>query len=108
MSTAAGTRIFGVKVTLDPKIIIGGLVVLAGILFWYNSGSDDSSAPVTTRSFNPDAVASAPVAAPARPVVVRRRGSTPSSDRNTLRLVSVGALQLVPRCTRVPEVSAKE
>ncbi len=84
MSTATGTRIFGIKVTLDPKIIIGGLVVLAGILFWYNSGSDDPATPAA-RPFNPDTVATAPVSS-ARPTIVQRRAGAPVNDHGTLRL----------------------
>ena len=41
MSAASPTKIFGIRVGIDPKFLIGGLIVLAVILFWYNSRSDE-------------------------------------------------------------------
>lgn len=91
MSAATGTRIFGMRVTIDPKIIVGVLVVLAGFLFWYNSGSDEApSAPVSSAS-NPAALPVAPPSATARPVIVPRRAGGPSNERGTLRLRAIDA-----------------
>lgn len=84
MSAATGTRIFGVKVGIDPKILVGGLVVLAGILFWVNSSSDDTPASVTTGA-NPAAIAPSPATSPARSANLIRRGGPPVNDRGVLR-----------------------
>ena len=56
MNGAAQTKIFGLRVSLDPKFIVAGLIAVAALLFWYNSRSDEE--------------------APSRPAV----GTAPSSE----------------------------
>ena len=63
---------------------------MAGILFWYNSGSDDTAVAPAATAFNPNTVASTP-ASPARAAVVQRRSGAPANERNTLRLVPIDA-----------------
>ena len=86
MSATNATRIFGIRVGVDPKILIGGLVVIAGLLFWYNSSSDDSVAsPAATPTAT--AIANNPsYIAPVRPAPARRRGTALASDRSALRI----------------------
>lgn len=36
-----GTTIFGIRVGLDPKILVGGLIALALVMYWYNSRGDE-------------------------------------------------------------------
>lgn len=43
MSSAAQTKIFGMRLGLDPKFIVIGLIAVAGLLFWYNSRSDEET-----------------------------------------------------------------
>jgi hypothetical protein len=42
MSAASQARIFGMKVGVDPKFLVLGLVAVAGLLFWFNSRADDT------------------------------------------------------------------
>jgi hypothetical protein len=85
------------KVGVDPKILVGALVAVAAILFWYNSRSEDApSAPIRpstavrteTPSFTPP-----PAAAPAKTRASNSRRSTNqiANDRGALRLRPVDA-----------------
>jgi hypothetical protein len=110
MSAASGTRIFGVRVGIDPKILVAGILVLAALLFWYNSRADEeTSAPATAvRHAAPTAAAM-----PKSHIATTRRG-TVSADRGTLRLRPVDAtrgdvdptlrLDLLERLQSVDEV----
>lgn len=85
MSAAAQTRIFGIRVGVDPKILVGGLIAVAVALFWYNSRGDDTGAPVTVRPHN----SATPANANRRRPVVRRQAN--ANERGTLRLRPVDA-----------------
>ena len=88
MSAAHATKIFGIRVGIDPKILIGALVVLAGILFWYNSRSDDGEvAPTPARApvAGTTQTAPPPTATGSRRSV-SRRGASLNNDRSRLRL----------------------
>lgn len=87
MSAAAQTKIFGMRLGIDPKILIGALIAIAAALFWYNSRGDDQTsgtAAVVRRE-----TASGPIVARPRAATVRRSGN--SADRGTLRLRPVDA-----------------
>jgi len=91
MSAAAQTRIFGMRIGLDPKLIVAGLVVVAVALYWFNSRNSESASPAVT---NPQTTAATPAAAPrARPLAARRvnRNAVNSNNRGTLRLEAVDA-----------------
>jgi hypothetical protein len=89
VSAAAQTKIFGLRIGVDPKILVGGMIVVAALLFWYNSKSDDEqSAPAARPN----------VTAPAATTPVRAhtpiRRAAPSGDRaGTLRLRAIDATQ---------------
>ncbi len=80
MSAAAQTRIFGIRVGVDPKILAGGLIALAVLLFWYNSRGGEGSAPASVR---PRSAAPA-INSNTRKPVVRRQAA--ANDRGILRL----------------------
>jgi hypothetical protein len=89
MSAAAQTKIFGIKVGVDPKVIIGVLVVVAGLVFWYNSrSSEEGPSGVNLRQG---------VTAPAglQPAHARtrraHRGDVNTANRGTLRIKEVDA-----------------
>lgn len=82
------TRIFGIRLGLDPKILVGGIVLLALVLFWYNSRGNDE--PSTTSSATHPERAAAPAVVPKSHIATVRRGSV-SNDRGTLRLRPVDA-----------------
>lgn len=42
-SMSGGTTIFGMRVGIDPKILVGGLIALAVALYWYNSRDDQEA-----------------------------------------------------------------
>lgn len=88
MSAAAETRIFGIRVGLNPKILLTGLIAVAGLLFWHNLHSDDESAPATAVRSNTPA---RPVLASKRHIPVRRPVS--SERGGTLRLRPIDATQ---------------
>jgi hypothetical protein len=113
MSTAGGTRIFGLRLGIDPKFLVGGILAIAGLLFWYNSRGDDeeTSAPANAvRHVAPTAAVT-----PKSHIAATRRG-TVSADRGTLRLRPVDAtrgdvdptlrLDLLERLQSVDEVPA--
>lgn len=88
--SAKQTTIFGMRLGLDPKILVGGIVLMAAVLFWYNSRGDEEG-PTTGTAARP----AAPVAAVTMPkshiATVRRGNSTNTNDRGTLRLRAVDA-----------------
>jgi hypothetical protein len=82
MSAAAQTKLFGVRIPVDPKILFGGLAVLIAVLFWYNSRSDDEAGPpASTRTET-----ARPAAAPLRTRTPVARRANATSDRGVLRL----------------------
>jgi hypothetical protein len=87
-AAAAQTRIFGIRFGVDPKILVGCIVLLALFLFWYNSRGDDEG-PAT----NASAVRPATPAAVTNPRshIATRRGTANANDRGTLRLRPVDA-----------------
>jgi hypothetical protein len=86
MSAANATKIFGIRVSIDPKILIGGLVALAAVLFWYNSHSDEGdTASTPTRAPVAETAQTAPAVTAARKQAARR-GSSSANDRGRLRL----------------------
>lgn len=89
MSAANATKIFGIRVGIDPKFLIGGLIVLAAILFWYNSRSDEGgtvSPSMRTPSAGTVQTAPPPAATSSSRKSVARRGSISANDRSRLRL----------------------
>lgn len=88
MKPASQTTIFGIRMKLDPKILVGGIILLAGFLFWYNSRGDDEG-PNTAATVRP--VAPAAAAMPKSHIATIRRGPTATNDRGTLRLRPVDA-----------------
>lgn len=110
MSAAAQTRIFGIRIGLDPKILAGGLIAIAVALYWYNSRSDDTAPAVTV---HPQSSAASATSAPRRRPVLRRQNAL--NDRGMLRLRAVDAssgkvdptlrLDLLARVQAVPAVA---
>jgi len=83
MAARAQTKIFGIRIGIDPKILAGALIVLAVLLFWYNMRSDDDTGP-SASTIRRDA---APPAVPVRPSsVARMRRSQNANNGDTLRL----------------------
>lgn len=87
MSAAAQTRIFGIRLGVDPKILVGGLIIIAGILFWFNSRGDDET---STAAATPHVAATTPAGAATRGRTPIRRQAA-ASDKGTLRLRPVDA-----------------
>jgi len=83
MSAPAQTKLFGMRIPVDPKILFGGLAVLIAVLFWYNSRSDDEvGPPASTRTETATPAAAVPLRT--RTAVARRANA--ASDRGVLRL----------------------
>lgn len=86
MAAQAQTKIFGLKLNVDPKIFVGALIVVAALLFWYNSRSDDDT-PASATVHHDAAPTSATAGVPTRPRAVASRRTTQNlADRDTLRL----------------------
>ncbi|MGI9075601.1 MAG: hypothetical protein ACR2JB_30710 [Bryobacteraceae bacterium] len=88
MNSAAPTKIFGIRMGIDPKVIVVLLIGVAAILFWYNSRGDEGGAPA---SAGRPAVTTTPTAAgraPAASTAAVRRASK-NSDHGTLRLRAI-------------------
>lgn len=67
---------------LDPKILLGGIIVLAGFLFWYNSRGDEEGPSSAAAPVRPAAA----IPMPKSHIGTVRRGQAASNDRGTLRL----------------------
>lgn len=80
-AAAAQTKIFGIRLGIDPKFLILGLFVVGGLLYWYNSRGDEDSEGTAV---NRPAVTATPAVA-LRPHVTRRSVAS-NAERNTLRV----------------------
>ena len=89
MSAAAQTKIFGIRVRIDPRVLLGGLVVIAVLLFWYNSRNDDETSAPTTGAFRSPAPAT--TRSPRSYTAARRDIKTSAERGNALRLRPVDA-----------------
>jgi hypothetical protein len=88
MSAVAQTRIFGIRLGLDPKFLVLGLIVVAGLLFWYNSRDDEEG---TAHSTVKQAVQPATVPATIRAHPTRARRSNQTNEHATLRVRPIDA-----------------
>jgi hypothetical protein len=89
MNSAAPTKIFGIRMGIDPKVIVVLLIGLAAILFWYNSRGDEGGAP--TSAGRPAVTTTPPTIAgrvPTASTAAVRRASK-NSDHGTLRLRAI-------------------
>jgi hypothetical protein len=91
MSVApSSTKIFGIRLGVDPKLLVGALLVFAAALFWYNSRGDEgpTSTPPATAAANPavDGVGPLPAPPPAAARSVRRARTTGNDRGGALRL----------------------
>jgi len=86
MSAAAQTKLFGIRIPVDPKIFFGALAAVIVLLFWYNSrGDEEPSAPATANVRTSDAATPA-LAVPLRTRTFASRRAVAMSDRGVLRL----------------------
>jgi hypothetical protein len=86
MNATAQTKIFGIRLGIDPKILVVGLLGIAAVIFWINSrGGNEGSSPHVINPEQTSPIASS-VTKGARQAD-RRRGS--HQDRGTLRLRAV-------------------
>ena len=113
--TAGRTKIFGMNLGVDPKIVVLALIVIAGLIYYFTSGSE------TQGSSNLPAAANVPASQDAAklPRVGRaeatRRANALRSERATLRLVPVDGsrgdidptlrLGLLERVKNVPQAA---
>lgn len=87
MSAAAQTKIFGVRVPVDPKILFGVLGILIALLYWYNSRGDEGGTPTTSPApVRTETTATAPTATPIRARTPVSRRAVAMNDRGALRL----------------------
>ena len=89
MKTSKQTQIFGFRLGVDPKILVGGIVLLAIVLFWYNSRGDEEGPSGGGNAVRPAAPAA--VTMPKSHIAAIRRGTSATNDRGTLRLRPVDA-----------------
>ena len=86
MAASSDTRIFGLKIGLDPKVLVGALIAVAALLFWFNSRSSDDSTPaaaVSTRR----GVANVPETEAVRPrTTAASRRAHNANENGSLRL----------------------
>ncbi len=88
MNTATKqTKIFGIGLGIDPKILVGALIGVAALLFWYNSRGDEQPASGANAHVAEPASAAPQVIAKSHAQSQRRRGM--HDDRGTLRLQTV-------------------
>lgn len=88
MSSATQTKIFGIRVGVDPKILVVALIAIAATLFWFNSRGDQAGSSVPSTAIHAQFLNSGPaVGAKRNQLADRRRNSR--DDRGTLRLRAV-------------------
>lgn len=95
MSTPSRTKIFGITLAVDPKILIGSLLAFAAVLFWFESRGDDSRASTS----RPVAVSSNPSFAAGENKsrrVQRRRSSGNEQNKLELKLIDITRADIDP------------
>jgi hypothetical protein len=88
--SSAKTKIFGMTIGIDPKIIVGALLVVAGLVYYFNSQGEDR--PLATASAPApvvNAVHAPTVPAVSRSAAMRRTENARSSARVGLKLVPI-------------------
>ena len=85
MSAPAQTKIFGIRIGGNPKVIAGVFLAFALGLLWFNTRSDDDSGPPASSAHQTPALAPVATLRPVR-VVKSRRSQSNVNDRGTLRL----------------------
>jgi hypothetical protein len=112
MSAVAQTRVFGIRLGVDPKILLTALITLAAFLFWYESGNGDdsleSASSVIARVQTHPSLSS-----PSRLRALEPRRTSPAIERNTPKLRPIDAtrgdidptlrLDLLDRLQGMPE-----
>jgi hypothetical protein len=117
MSAASQTKIFGIKIGLDPKIVVGGLFLIALLLFFLYGRSDSgSSSAVTPAPATVPSAAALPANPSARLARRRSRAAVAMADRGALRIRPVDAtrgdidptlrIDMLQRLRNVPEAPA--
>ena len=92
MSAGAQTKIFGIRVGVDPKWIVVGLIAAAALLFWMNSKSNDQTSGPIASAARTTAVPPSDGAVPLRNRArLARRTVQPANERGVLRLKPVDA-----------------
>lgn len=112
MSTAAQTKIFGLRLGVDPKILVAGLIVLAVFLFWYESGTGNDALEQASSGIAPTQTHQSP-SSPSRLRLFEPRRTSPAIERNTPKLRPIDAsrgdidptlrLDLLDRLQGMPE-----
>jgi hypothetical protein len=87
MSAAAGTKIFGIRLGLDPKVLVGGLLAFSALLFWFNSRNDEAGP--TGSSVRGQPVTSATAPDMRNKPRIARHSSLSRNNRDTLKYVPV-------------------
>jgi len=106
--SAARTKIFGMDLGIDPKVIILVLLILAAAVYYFTSSSEPSGG-----SNGPSTAANQPVARPALPSVAAAHARRMSKvDRDVLKLIPIDGsrgdvdptlhLRLLDRVKNVP------
>jgi hypothetical protein len=121
VSAASQTKIFGIKIGVDPKIFVGALFAIALLLFFVYGRSDSGSASVgpspagasSAASTTTNALSSAAANSAARQLRRRNRTAVASLDRGALRIRPVDAtrgdidptlrMDMLQRLRNVPE-----
>ncbi len=82
------TKIFGIRLGIDPKILVGALIGVAALLFWYNSRGDEQPRGTSAGAHVTEPTNTTPAfIAKSHGASQRRRGM--HDDRGTLRLKPV-------------------
>ncbi|MBV8706011.1 MAG: hypothetical protein JO185_16750 [Acidobacteriaceae bacterium] len=93
MTAASQTKVFGMRLRVDPKILLGSLIALAALLFWYNSRSGDEtgSASTAASSATSRAIGGAVSTTPTRARANSQRRDTANAGHGALRVRSIDA-----------------
>ncbi len=86
MSAASQTKIFGIRLGVDPKLLLAGLFVIAALLYWFNSSGGEQ--PGTSTAVLPTSPAVPSVAGRGSVRPVRRQRSV-QANRGIFRIRQV-------------------
>jgi hypothetical protein len=116
--SSAKTKVFGITIGIDPKFIVGALLVVAVLVYYFNSQGEDRPTPTASApaaEVNAPHAQAATASAVSRSAAMRRTENARSSARVGLKLVPIDGsrgdvdptlrLQLLDRVRNVSPVA---
>lgn len=96
MSTAAQTKLFGMRVGVDPKILVGGVFALVAMVMWFNLRSDSEQTTAVVTGVSRAQPSSSKSGARSRAALQRRPSAESTQDELKLTVIDINRSDVDP------------